>query len=58
MDIEPNPGPLTATLGQSATDAYSSDPARATLHQYTGLFNATKRIELKLTRYKHHLLNS
>ena len=58
MDIEPNPGPvLTATSEQSATNAYSPDPARATPHKYTGLFNATKRIQLKLTRYNHHLLN-
>ena len=57
MDIEPNPEPLTATSGQAAIDAYSSDPTTATVHQYTGLLNATKRIKLKLTRYKHHLLN-
>ena len=58
MDVEPNPGPtLTATSKQTATNAYSSDSSIAPLHQYTGLFNATKRIRLKLTRYKHHLLN-
>ena len=58
MDVEPNPGPIsTATPKQSATDANSSNSSRTPLHQYTGLFNATKRIRLKLTRYKHHLLN-
>ena len=58
MDVEPNPGPIsTATSKQSATDAYSSNSSRTPLPQYTGLFNATKRIRLKLTRYKHHLLN-
>jgi len=57
MDIEPNPGPSSVTSGQSAIDAYSSDSARATLHQYTDLFNAMGRIQLKLTRYKQHLLN-
>ena len=58
MDVEPNPGPiLTATSKQSAADAYSSNSSRTPLHLYTGLFNATKRIRLKLTRYKHHLLN-
>ena len=58
MDVEPNPGPiLTATSKQSTTDANSSNSSRTPLHQYTGLFNATKRIRLKLTRYKHHLLN-
>ena len=58
MDVEPNPGPIsTATSKQSATDANFSDSSRTPLHQYTGLFNATKRIRLKLTRYKHHLLN-
>ena len=58
MDIELNPRPALATTSQQSTsNAYSSDPARATLHEYTGLFNATKRIQLKLTRYKHHLLN-
>ena len=58
MDVEPNPRPMfTATSKQSATDAYSSDSSRTPLKQYTGLFNATKRIRLKLTRYKHHLPN-
>ena len=52
MHIEPNPGPLTATSGQFAIDAYPSGPTRATIQQYTVLFNATKRIQLKLTQYK------
>ena len=48
MDIEPNPGPVsTATPQEPST----------TPHHYTGLFNATKRIQLKLTRYNHHLIN-
>ena len=34
----------------------NANSSRTPLHQYTGLFNATKRIRLKLTRYKHHLL--
>ena len=58
MDIEPNPGPvLTATSEQSSTNAYSPNPVRATPPKYTGVFNATKRIQLKITRYNHHLLN-
>ena len=58
MDVEPNTWPiLAATSKQSATDAYSSNSSRTPLHLHTGLFNATKRIRLKLTRYKHHLLN-
>ena len=58
MDIEPNPGPASiATLEQPSTAAYSSHQSPSTLFQYTGLFNATKRIQLKLTRYQHHLLN-
>ena len=55
MDIEPNPGPhpITSTTRQPTTAA----SVRPTPCAYTGLFNATKRIYLKLTRHKHHLLN-
>ena len=42
MDIEANPGP--------------SSPAEST-SQFTNLFNVTKRIQLKLIRYQHHLKN-
>ena len=52
MDIEPNPGPHPiTTLEQPSTAA--STPSTP----YTALFNATKRIYLKITRHKHRLLN-
>ena len=43
MDIETNPGPPFS-------------PAEST-PQFTSLFNTTKRIQLKLIRYQHHLKN-
>ena len=56
MDIESNPGPFpTATAGHPITA--TATPTTSTGHQYTRLFNATERIQLKFTRYKHHLLN-
>ena len=54
MDIEPNPGPHPIVMSRQPTTA-ASDPT--TPYTYTSLFNATKRIYLKLTRHKHHLLN-
>ena len=57
MDVELNPGPISSATPRQPTPAHPSNPATPTLHQYTSLFNATKRIQLKLTRYKHHLLN-
>ena len=42
MDIETNPGPSSRA---------ESTP------QFTNLFNVTKRIQLKLIRYQHHLKN-
>ena len=54
MDIEPNPGPHPIVTSIQPTTA-ASDPT--TPYTYTSLFNATKRIYLKLTRHKHHLLN-
>ena len=54
MDIEPNPGPHPIVTSRQPTTA-ASDPT--TPYTYTSLFNATKRIYLKLTRHKHHLLN-
>ena len=44
---------ITSTTRQPTTAA----SVRPTPCAYTGLFNATKRIYLKLTRHKHHLLN-
>ena len=57
MDIEPNPGPISTTMEHPTTVANSSNLTSLTLPQYTSLFNATKRIQLNLTRFKHHLLN-
>ena len=54
VDIEPNPGPHPIVTSRQPTTA-ASDPT--TPYTYTSLFNATKRIYLKLTRHKHHLLN-
>ena len=54
MDVERNPGP-TSTLANSR-HSHLLDPS-PTQFRYSNLFNTTKRIQLKLTRYNHHLLN-
>ena len=54
MDVERNPGP-TSTLTNSRHSHLLDPPP--TQFRYSNLFNTTKRIQLKLTRYNHHLLN-
>ena len=54
MDVERNPGP-TSTLANSRHSHLLDPPP--TQFRYSNLFNTTKRIQLKLTRYNHHLLN-